>query len=992
MSTRDRQSPQPQTQVSPPQASAAPPQFTPVASPSQVEPASPTNPFPRRPHETWVMESAPNTPIQPKGISAASPGVDLAKISLRPPEKQAAAGEDATSETKAQRSVADLPPPLFSLSPPTPRQPKTPLVQRQVEDTTPTEIATGESSQRGGIPFPIPLSPPDVPSHSSTTRGVPAIQAKLTIGQPNDFYEQEADRVAAQVVQQINAAPSAHPQATVALQRQAAPEEDELQMKPLLQRQAAPEEDELQMKPLLQRQAAPEEDELQMKSTRAQGVVMGDASADLEATINSARGSGQPLEPGLQRQMGQAMGADFGGVTVHTDATADRLNQSIQAKAFTTGQDIFFRGGAYNPGSRDGQELIAHELTHVVQQNGGAVQRSLFIQAAFEDAYVNDTAQLHDIDPSGKDKGTVAGGKKFKSGDTIQVNPAVSLGGGAWLSAEGSGKTGYIRATKVVLKSSLTAPTDPTLEGNTSEQGQEISDKLGGGLDSVSGGMEQAFIKENVGGLLKDKDSSRQSHGSTKSGLDIASGVGDSAMGIFGMVASASQISTQNNAWDNLAAGYGFVESLSKTGSGITKIIDSIAKVSGAKDGVGKSEMAGKITGAIADGLSSVKNAAMGVIGLYRLYKSQSDQKGKDALQILKALTEAAGSAAKVAKSAFDIIGNGIPMSLIRTVPALSIAVSAINLLIRLWDAFVAGRTKGEMGKDADTLRNEVATKLGENPPTVDNVDQSKIFDKDRRGTFPAYKTYFRLKQPVREAIKQIATTAVERFNNLGTTQRAARQDRSVTKRAHKGVLDTINATTLDGTIKDKLKTLAGDPKTVAEFQTQTVHPLKDLDQKVGTYEYVDKMSEINLKRQTGGWTDVILEIVSMAGEITTIAVGATGIGAAIGQGIKAASAGYKVAHGSAKFAQKLYRNRGDGSDKKSSQNKHREYVQHARFIYQQLAEFKPQNPPSQQDTTRAKELENYIRATGVNYGMWLSLKHTPSNQVEMLVDAMKQR
>jgi Domain of unknown function (DUF4157) len=66
--------------------------------------------------------------------------------------------------------------------------------------------------------------------------------------------------------------------------------------------------------------------------------------------------------------MGQAMGTDFSRVRVHTDGQSDRLNRSIQAKAFTTGQDVFFRQGAYNPGSRGGQELIAHELTHVVQQ------------------------------------------------------------------------------------------------------------------------------------------------------------------------------------------------------------------------------------------------------------------------------------------------------------------------------------------------------------------------------------------------------------------------------------------------------------------------------------------------------------------------------------------------------------------------------------------------------------------------------------------------
>lgn len=114
----------------------------------------------------------------------------------------------------------------------------------------------------------------------------------------------------------------------------------------------------------------PEEEELQAKSIlqRQEAIAGGEVSTDLASAINSARGGGQPLDAGLQRSMGQAMGADFSGVKVHTDTQSDRLNRSIQAKAFTTGQDVFFRQGAYQPGSHGGQELIAHELTHVRQQ------------------------------------------------------------------------------------------------------------------------------------------------------------------------------------------------------------------------------------------------------------------------------------------------------------------------------------------------------------------------------------------------------------------------------------------------------------------------------------------------------------------------------------------------------------------------------------------------------------------------------------------------
>jgi hypothetical protein len=161
-------------------------------------------------------------------------------------------------------------------------------------------------------------------------------------------------------------------------------EEEELQAKSILQRQEEPVEEiqakpsisDLQRSPLsleVQREAMPEEEDIQAKSIlqRREAIAGGEASTDLDTAINSARGGGQPLEARLQRSMGQAMGADFSGVRVHTDTQADQLNQSIQAKAFTTGQDVFFRQGAYEPGSRGGQELIAHELTHVVQQNGG---------------------------------------------------------------------------------------------------------------------------------------------------------------------------------------------------------------------------------------------------------------------------------------------------------------------------------------------------------------------------------------------------------------------------------------------------------------------------------------------------------------------------------------------------------------------------------------------------------------------------------------------
>jgi hypothetical protein len=89
--------------------------------------------------------------------------------------------------------------------------------------------------------------------------------------------------------------------------------------------------------------------------------------------INQERGGGQPLDEKAQESLGGAMGHDFSGVKVHTSPEAADLNRQLSAKAFTTGKDIFFSEGTYDPHSSGGQELLAHELTHVAQQGSGAV-------------------------------------------------------------------------------------------------------------------------------------------------------------------------------------------------------------------------------------------------------------------------------------------------------------------------------------------------------------------------------------------------------------------------------------------------------------------------------------------------------------------------------------------------------------------------------------------------------------------------------------------
>lgn len=105
----------------------------------------------------------------------------------------------------------------------------------------------------------------------------------------------------------------------------------------------------------------------------------GTVGADTERGIEQSRGGGQQLPEQTRAEMEGGFCEDFSGVRVHDDAAADGLARDLDARAFTVGNDIYFAQGAYAPHTSEGQHLLAHELTHVVQQGGGeaGVQRKL---------------------------------------------------------------------------------------------------------------------------------------------------------------------------------------------------------------------------------------------------------------------------------------------------------------------------------------------------------------------------------------------------------------------------------------------------------------------------------------------------------------------------------------------------------------------------------------------------------------------------------------
>lgn len=136
-------------------------------------------------------------------------------------------------------------------------------------------------------------------------------------------------------------------------------EEEESQEKPLIQREEEEKEEGAQTKPLIRRQEG--------SSGRRT------ASSHFESRVSAAKGSGQPLSESTRSFFEPRFGTDFSSVRVHTDSTAAQGARSINAKAFTTGSNIFFNSGYYSPGTSTGKDLLAHELTHTIQQGGANV-------------------------------------------------------------------------------------------------------------------------------------------------------------------------------------------------------------------------------------------------------------------------------------------------------------------------------------------------------------------------------------------------------------------------------------------------------------------------------------------------------------------------------------------------------------------------------------------------------------------------------------------
>lgn len=202
------------------------------------------------------------------------------------------------------------------------------------------------------------------------------IQKKLKTGTPGDKYEVEADNAADKIVNKTA------PNSSGLLQTK----EEEIQKKSISESITRVQKKEMKEEEPVQKKE--EEDKVQKKEMKEEELVQKKEEEEkpvqaktnnktpeiqnnrVETNLSNSKGGGNKIDRNTKQEMESGFGADFSKVRIHTDNKATEMSQELGAQAFTHGNDIYFNQGKYNPESNEGKHLLAHELTHTIQQEG----------------------------------------------------------------------------------------------------------------------------------------------------------------------------------------------------------------------------------------------------------------------------------------------------------------------------------------------------------------------------------------------------------------------------------------------------------------------------------------------------------------------------------------------------------------------------------------------------------------------------------------------
>lgn len=196
------------------------------------------------------------------------------------------------------------------------------------------------------------------------------VQPKLEVHPSDDVFEKEADAMADRVMKRTGSTPTDQPNKPGGgNQVQLTPLQDKISR---VQRQRA-----FESPTILEQNSANQTsvDEMPLQRKSKPGIIQAKSDesassspANIDNALDSSKGRGDPLPNETRSRMESGFGTDFSGVSIHTDQDAVQMNEQLNARAFTHGNDIYFNKGEYKPNTESGDHLLAHELTHTVQQ------------------------------------------------------------------------------------------------------------------------------------------------------------------------------------------------------------------------------------------------------------------------------------------------------------------------------------------------------------------------------------------------------------------------------------------------------------------------------------------------------------------------------------------------------------------------------------------------------------------------------------------------
>lgn len=444
----------------------------------------------------------------------------------------------------------------------------------------------------------------------------------------------------------------------------------------------------------------------------------GAIDAETESRVQRARGGGRPLDEGVQRQMGAAFGADFSSVRVHAGSESRDLNDRLGAEAFTIGSDVLFRDGVPDTTSRRGQELLAHELTHTLQQSGATVQRSSAVirrHSKSGKTLIKTPIYKALNDDKIDETGTGMSSHKATPGDVVEVEDSDTRSDS---NVKHPGT--YVRVTKVGQKNlgrwerfidTHALAYDGGSSGGDSESTGDkvgsVAEKIGdtAGILPDINDAQDAF-KANGGGVSSDMES----------GLGVAAGIGDTVTMFTGIAEAIIAFRDADaNASDKVGAAMKGIAAGGTGAKGISGIVDK------AGGGDGATAAAQGIAG-FADAFVGIKDtffAIKHIVELVRNAPKMNDREKFDkSMEIVTEAMTVAKSGVSSAKAFMDLWGGGAGAPLVNAVPGFGIALAAVDIIIRTV-ALVDGMiTRGRMQKSKRSSKKKLGGKTGKSSKT----------------------------------------------------------------------------------------------------------------------------------------------------------------------------------------------------------------------------------------------------------------------------------